>query len=178
MVSRTLRLPTELPSVEFTCTSTDSPWRFSATGKSRHSASSGQSRTDTVTSPLRVSVPTIRFKLCTGQSDFSGRHLPGVPFDHGRGNVAHQGGAAVDESGSPIAGLFVTGWMKRGAAGLIGAARPDARQTVETLLRQLDSAYERRAGHGRIAEVLRAGRVVPVDWDGWLRIDAAERASV
>nr|WP_322000257.1 FAD-dependent oxidoreductase [Rhodococcus qingshengii] len=107
---------------------------------------------------------------------FLGTPLAGVPFDHGRGTVSHRSGAVVDESGLPIAGLFVTGWMKRGAAGLIGAARPDARQTVETMLHQLDSAYERRAGHGRIAEVLGAGRVVPVDWDGWLRIDAAERA--
>ena len=73
-----------------------------------------------------------------------------------RSTPGEAGGAAVDESGLPIAGLFVTGWMKRGAAGLIGAARPDARQTVETMLHQLDSAYERRAGHGRIAEVLGA----------------------
>lgn len=53
------------------------PAQILAAGKSKHSASSGQTRTDMVTSPLRVSVPTIRFKLCTGQSDFSGRHLPG-----------------------------------------------------------------------------------------------------
>jgi ferredoxin--NADP+ reductase len=81
----------------------------------------------------------------------------------------------VDESGLPIAGLFVTGWMKRGAAGLIGAARPDARQTVETMLRQLDSFGGRRVDRSRIEEVLAAGDLLPVDWEGWLRIDAAEK---
>ncbi|MFI5431695.1 FAD-dependent oxidoreductase [Rhodococcus baikonurensis] len=106
---------------------------------------------------------------------FLGTPLAGVPFDHGRGTVVHRGGAVVDESGSPVAGLFVTGWMKRGAAGLIGAARPDARQTVETMLYQLDSVGERRADRSGIARLLGAGNVVSVDWDGWLRIDAAER---
>ncbi|MBT2264580.1 FAD-dependent oxidoreductase [Rhodococcus erythropolis] len=106
---------------------------------------------------------------------FVGTPLAGVPFDCGRGTVPHRGGAVVDERGSPIAGLFVAGWMKRGATGLIGAARSDARQTVETLLQQADSADERRADHRRIAEVIGAGNVVSVDWNGWLRIDAAER---
>ena len=106
---------------------------------------------------------------------FLGTPLAGVPFDHGRGIVSHRSGAVVDESGLPIAGLFVTGWMKRGAAGLIGAARPDARQTVETMLRQLDSFGGRRADRSRIEEVLAAGDLFPVDWEGWLRIDAAEK---
>lgn len=106
---------------------------------------------------------------------FLGTPLAGVPFDHGRGIVSHRSGSVVDESGLPIAGLFVTGWMKRGAAGLIGAARPDARQTVETMLRQLDSFGGRRVDRSRIEEVLAAGNLLPVDWEGWLRIDAAEK---
>ncbi|MDV6277412.1 FAD-dependent oxidoreductase [Rhodococcus erythropolis] len=106
---------------------------------------------------------------------FLGTPLAGVPFDHRRGTVPHRSGAVVDECGLPITGLFVTGWMKRGAVGLIGAARSDARQTVETILRQLDSVGERRSDRSRIAALLAAGNVLPVDWEGWLRIDAAER---
>ena len=98
-----------------------------------------------------------------------------MPFDGERGAVPHRNGAVVDADGLPIAGLFVTGWMKRGAVGLIGAARADARQTVESMLLQMDSITERPVNRNRAAEVLEAGNLLPVDWEGWLRIDDAER---
>lgn len=64
-----------------------------------------------------------------GAIGFSGRPVPGLPFDAERGIVPNDRGA-VD--GRP--GHYVTGWIKRGARGGIGANKACAEETVRTLL--------------------------------------------
>lgn len=58
-----------------------------------------------------------------------GRPVPGLPFDEATGTVPHVEGR-VD--GRP--GTYVVGWIKRGAAGGIGANRSDAAETVGSLI--------------------------------------------
>ncbi|GAA1545321.1 FAD-dependent oxidoreductase [Kribbella lupini] len=60
---------------------------------------------------------------------FTGRPIPGLPFDELRGVVPNVRGAVV---GKP--GHFVTGWIKRGAQGGIGVNKACAQETVRTLL--------------------------------------------
>ncbi|WP_432939832.1 FAD-dependent oxidoreductase [Kribbella sp. CA-253562] len=60
---------------------------------------------------------------------FTGRPIPGLPFDEVRGVVPNVRGAVV---GRP--GHFVTGWIKRGAQGGIGVNKACARETVRTVL--------------------------------------------
>jgi ferredoxin--NADP+ reductase len=60
---------------------------------------------------------------------FTGRPIPGLPFDELRGVVPNVNGAVV---GKP--GHFVTGWIKRGAQGGIGVNKACAQETVRTLL--------------------------------------------
>ena len=43
------------------------------------------------------------------------------------------------------------------------------------MLLQMDSITELPVNRNRAAEVLEAGNLLPVDWEGWLRIDDAER---
>lgn len=59
--------------------------------------------------------------------------LAGVPFDADRGFVPHVRGQVVsgDEC---VPGLFVAGWAKRGPRGVIGSNKPDAQETVRTLV--------------------------------------------
>ncbi|WP_307816047.1 hypothetical protein [Myceligenerans indicum] len=104
---------------------------------------------------------------------YAGSPLEGVPFDRERHVVPHDRGAVLDD-GVPVPGLFVTGWIKRGPVGLIGATRSDARETVETLLSATRPAAP-RPGREAIDELLRERGIPVVDWGGWLRIDAAER---
>jgi len=104
---------------------------------------------------------------------YVGSPVPCVPFDPVRHVVPHARGAVLDGDGVPVPGLYATGWIKRGAVGLIGATRSDAKETVETLLAA--DTGQRRPGSGAADAILR-GRAVPVvDWEGWLRIDAAEQ---
>lgn len=60
---------------------------------------------------------------------FVGQPVNGLPFDEVRGVVPNERGAVV---GRP--GHFVTGWIKRGARGGIGANKACAEETIRTVL--------------------------------------------
>ncbi|MGW0336511.1 FAD-dependent oxidoreductase [Streptomyces sp. NPDC003011] len=60
---------------------------------------------------------------------YRGVAIPGLPFDEATGTVPHEDGRVA---GRP--GTYVTGWIKRGSLGGIGANRACAAQTVGTLL--------------------------------------------
>jgi ferredoxin--NADP+ reductase len=106
---------------------------------------------------------------------YLGLPLPGLPFDTWAGVVPNDEGRAVAEDG-PMPGTYVAGWAKRGPTGVIGTNKHDARESVRTLLADLPALP--RAPHREPADVDRrlADRGVEVvDWNGWCRIDAAER---
>jgi len=94
---------------------------------------------------------------------YRARPVAGLPFDEERALVPNDGGRVEP-------GLYVGGWIKRGATGFLGTNKTCSQETVERLLDDLDA--------GLLAEPT---TVVPpfdyeVDHRGWLAIDAAERA--
>jgi len=100
----------------------------------------------------------------------------GLPLDPETGTVPHDGGRVLLD-GAPIPGLYVAGWLKRGPTGIIGTNKPDATETVTSLLADADRlprAPERDPD--AIVELLRERKVRAVDWSGWEAIDAAEKA--
>ncbi|NLE96647.1 MAG: pyridine nucleotide-disulfide oxidoreductase, partial [Propionibacterium sp.] len=99
--------------------------------------------------------------------------IPGVPFDERRMTVPERDGRVLDTDGSPVPGLYATGWIRRGPVGLIGATKSDASQTIASLLADLAGGRS-RATEGAV-DALRKRLVDAVDREGWLRIDAAER---
>ncbi|HUZ15521.1 MAG TPA: FAD-dependent oxidoreductase [Gaiellaceae bacterium] len=104
---------------------------------------------------------------------YRGVELPGVPFDHGRGTIANEGGRVAD-------GVYCAGWIKRGPTGVIGTNKKDATETVELLLEDVTSG-RLQPKPGATAEAVdallaeRGARVV--EYAGWAAIDAAERAA-
>ena len=73
--------------------------------------------------------------------------------------------------------MYVAGWLKRGPTGIIGTNKPDATETVASLLADADGlprAPERDPD--AIVELLLERKVRAVGWSGWEAIDAAERA--
>ena len=105
---------------------------------------------------------------------YRGIALPGVPFDARRNVVPNVDGRVVDDSGAPVAGLYVAGWIKRGPTGIIGTNKKDAGATVTSLLADLEGAVA-KDGDGVVPLLAERG-VRAVDLEGWTRIDAAERA--
>jgi ferredoxin--NADP+ reductase len=63
--------------------------------------------------------------------------LPGVPFDSRTHTVPNVGGRVLSESGEPLPGEYVAGWLKRGPTGVIGTNKADAAETVQALLADL-----------------------------------------
>jgi len=63
--------------------------------------------------------------------------LPGVPFDPKSHIVPNAAGRVLSETGEPLPGEYVAGWLKRGPTGVIGTNKADAAETVQSLLADL-----------------------------------------
>lgn len=101
--------------------------------------------------------------------------LPELPFDAARAVVPNEGGRVLRDDGEVEPGLYVAGWIKRGPTGLIGTNKGCALQTVQAMLEDAArGSFVREGGPGAIDELLAARGVRVVDYDDWLRIDAAE----
>ena len=69
---------------------------------------------------------------------YKGLPLAGVPYDTRAGVIPNDVGRVIDlDTGAPIAGEYVVGWAKRGPTGVIGTNKPDAVETVNSLLEDL-----------------------------------------
>jgi len=109
---------------------------------------------------------------------YRGSALPELPFDEARGVIPNDGGRVLDAHGTPIAGLYATGWIKRGPVGLIGHTKGDALETITRLMEDAPALGE-QAGQSDGDGILRVltERGVPVTtWPGWLILDAHEKA--
>lgn len=111
---------------------------------------------------------------------YKGRALAGVPFDERKGVVPNVGGRVVDAPGSetPIPGLYVAGWIKRGPQGIIGTNKLCATDTVTQLLADVAAgAMPTIADEVLPIDTLLAERgVVVTSWADWQRLDQAEQA--
>jgi ferredoxin/flavodoxin---NADP+ reductase len=107
---------------------------------------------------------------------YYGQPIDGVPFDAHRGIVPNRKGR-VEHDGIPVAGLYVTGWVKRGPTGIIGTNRADSIETVQQLLDDLSHrGHELRQGRDRLIASLSQKHLSVVGSRGWLTIDSVERA--
>jgi ferredoxin--NADP+ reductase len=109
---------------------------------------------------------------------YYGTPVVDAPFDTARGVIPNVEGRVVAESGAaPVPGLYATGWIKRGPVGLIGHTKSDAMETIAHLV--TDAAAGLLAApvvDGDVLELLDQREVAYTTWDGWLALDAHERA--
>jgi ferredoxin--NADP+ reductase len=104
---------------------------------------------------------------------YFGSELPNVPFDSKLGVIANEGGRVVRAHGSPMIGLYATGWIKRGPVGLIGHTKSDAMETIANLVADVEKLDDPKNQHSLIAE-LDARGVEYTDWAGWLKLNSHE----
>jgi ferredoxin--NADP+ reductase len=109
---------------------------------------------------------------------YRGVPIEDVPFDDRSGTMPNDG-ARVLEDGEPLAGVYCTGWIKRGPSGVIGTNKKDAAETVSGLLDDVAAGRLRAKGAtaGAVDALLAERGVRVVTQAGWEAIDAAERAS-
>ena len=84
-------------------------------------------------------------------------------FGHQRGVVANEHGKVQGDNN-----LFVTGWIKRGPSGIIGTNIMDAKDTVASVMRLIDSeGVDTNAmvkGRDGLTEQLQVAGIHTVDW--------------
>ncbi|MHA7175312.1 FAD-dependent oxidoreductase [Arthrobacter sp. Sr24] len=108
---------------------------------------------------------------------YFGSALPDVEFDHQRGVVTNDAGRVLGADGTHVPGIYATGWIKRGPVGLIGSTKGDALETITHLLadrEELPLAAE--AAPESVVELLDSRGVEFTTWEGWLELDAHEKA--
>ncbi|WP_374976157.1 FAD-dependent oxidoreductase [Microbacterium trichothecenolyticum] len=105
-----------------------------------------------------------------------------APFDEKAGVVSNVEGrvkdAAVtgDVDAPVIAGLYATGWIKRGPVGLIGHTKSDAMETIAHLVSDVEAGrLSAPTVDGDVLDLLEEREVAFTTWDGWLALDAHER---
>ena len=138
----------------------------------------GPAPADAVPSPSSLLLPADLVVCSTGNW---GEPVEGAPFDEASGTVPHARGQVLTAAagGEPVPGLFVTGWLKRGAKGIIGTNLECAEETA--------GAVEAAARGGGLAPPtlpalsedprLRAGGggVRLLSASGWAAMEEAER---
>ena len=110
---------------------------------------------------------------------------PGITYDEHGAHLANANGdgriTAEADGGKVRDRLYATGWAKRGPVGLIGSTKSDALAIVTNMLEDLAKAAE----GGRVAadrdpesidRLLAERGIRPIDFAGWKKVDAFERA--
>jgi ferredoxin/flavodoxin---NADP+ reductase len=118
----------------------------------------------------------IEASLVVRSVGYRGRAIPGLPFDERRGVIPNDEGRVLDE-GSPMTGVYTTGWIKRGPGGVIGTNRTCAQETVAHLIADFAAGRLVAPVCSRADLVALVPRRQPdvVDLAGWRAIDDAER---
>ncbi|MFI1464688.1 4Fe-4S binding protein [Nocardia carnea] len=110
---------------------------------------------------------------------YRGEPVPDLPFDEKRAVVPNEHGRVTGPDGTPLTGVYVSGWIKRGPRGVIGSNRIDSEETVEALIADFMSG--RLAAPTGDRDALRAlvqqRQPDLVDRAGWKAIDQAERGA-
>jgi ferredoxin--NADP+ reductase len=116
------------------------------------------------------SLESLNCSLLFRSIGYRGQPLNGLPFDTSRGVLIHEAGRI-----GASAGLYATGWIKRGPSGIIGTNRADSVATVATLMSDLPRLDPTpRAGGSGLREVLADGGTRIVSYPDWLRLDEME----
>ena len=100
-----------------------------------------------------------------------------MPFDERRGLVRNEGGRVLSDDGTPHAGEYVAGWIKRGPSGVIGTNKKDAADTVARVIEDRDAGSLNTPSTDDIVAWLDERVPDAVTWSGWQAIDAHETAA-
>jgi ferredoxin/flavodoxin---NADP+ reductase len=110
---------------------------------------------------------------------YHGKAIQDLPFDDIAGVVPNNGGRVIQpESGRPVRGAYVAGWIKRGPTGFIGTNKSCALQTIQQLVDDFNAGLlsEPIGKPSALDKLVRERQPAVVDAAGWRAIDAAEVA--
>ena len=109
---------------------------------------------------------------------YRGLPVDGLPFDESWGVVPNEGGR-VTETGKPVRGVYVSGWIKRGPTGIIGSNNKDGTETASAMLEDATSSSILDPAHpdpSTLDALVRERQPHVVNYDDWSRLDALEQS--
>ncbi len=109
---------------------------------------------------------------------YRGLPVDGLPFDSDRGVVPNENGRVVSAQ-QPVPGVYVAGWLKRGATGGIGMNRVCGHETAAAVLAdhiegRLPTPSDDR---DEVPALLTERGASRIDGAGWKNIDKAEKSA-
>ncbi|HEX3287644.1 MAG TPA: FAD-dependent oxidoreductase [Mycobacterium sp.] len=110
---------------------------------------------------------------------YRGKAIRDLPFDETAAIVPNAGGRVIDpQSGLPVRGSYVAGWIKRGPTGFIGTNKSCAQQTVQNLVDDYNAGLltDPTSRPAALDKLLHRRCPDMVDTAGWNAIDEAEIA--
>ncbi len=109
---------------------------------------------------------------------YRGVPIPDVPFNDKQGVIPNDKGQVLDPAiGRTMHGLYVAGWIKRGPSGVIGTNKPDALETVHSMMEELAAGSvptPSKPETGAVEALLRGRQPRYVSYKDWLRLDEIE----
>lgn len=121
---------------------------------------------------------TIPVDLVFRSIGYTGVPLPDVPFKESWGVIENEAGRIIDvESGQPVRGEYTAGWIKRGATGVIGTNKPDAAETVEAMVEDVNNGAILDPECPSIEsarELVQSRQPLYFSYDDWLALDTVE----
>ncbi|GAB4581799.1 MAG: FAD-dependent oxidoreductase [Anaerolineales bacterium] len=111
---------------------------------------------------------------------YRGVPLPDVPFHERWGVIPNQQGRVTDlQTNTPVIGLYTAGWIKRGPSGVIGTNKPDAVETVDAMLADMNTGILFTPAHPDTEEaraLIATRQPRYVTYQDWLKLDEIELA--
>jgi ferredoxin--NADP+ reductase len=129
--------------------------------------------------------PTERFEelsvgLVFRSVGYRGVPIPGVPFHDAWGVILNDKGRVLEpDSREPRLGEYAAGWIKRGPTGVIGTNKPDAAETVASMVEDLGRdrvLSPSEAEPGAALSLVCQRQPQYISWTDWQRLDALEVA--
>jgi ferredoxin/flavodoxin---NADP+ reductase len=109
---------------------------------------------------------------------YRGVPLADVPFDETLGIIPNAAGRVLSPTThSPLPGLYVAGWIKRGPSGVIGTNKPDAAETADAMVEDLKTGVvpsPQVDDPAAIEVLLRERQPCLITFDDWKQLDAIE----
>ena len=130
-----------------------------------------------------ISYPTsLAFRSIGYKSEaIAGMKDLGIDFDERQGiipNDLHGRITSLSDDGTGIPGLYCSGWVKRGPAGVIANTMEDAFDTAESIAKDWGNKEPFMSGANgwdALREDAATQSLRPVTWDDWKKIDEAEK---
>jgi ferredoxin--NADP+ reductase len=121
-------------------------------------------------------IGTIECGILFRSIGYKGVAISEVPFDERNGVMPNRAGRVLDSNGSVVPGLYCAGWIKRGPSGIIGTNRACSVETIGSLLADLDvlATPDPKSGRDGVLALIEQHGLRAVNYDAWLRLDAAE----